>query len=403
LKRQNDNLKSILAIVFLCLVAFRGVLFSPGLVGRTWDWATFTLRDQALILETFYQYSWWGQIALGFPITYNANFYSDSIIYWLSYLLGGVLASKLIFVLFLILGAHFMYLYCRKLGIGPLSALIGAIFYIFNPPVYSRIVTGHVSVLLGYALMPVFLILLADAIKGGNSFFIKSILAGIVLSVLGSSHQMVLGCAFIITLVMILGYLFSRRYFFRALSVGCIVLFVFTALSMYWIYPFFKNMASGSATYFRGDISVQEELVPRIAKWKSTSNNFFNAVIMKSRLGMDTENVYPIPKLLIVPWYISGYIILLLICLSFFKKPYMRIKWIFAIIALIGVFLTTGYNTFLGRLLYERVLMKVMAVFFEYSVTNRFALLVFLSYAVLLAYGLDVFRGYLEKLKGSKI
>ena len=396
MQKIKEQLKALSIFISLCLIAFRNILFSSGIVGRTWDWATFSLKEQALILMSFYKYSWWYQAGLGFPITYNAGLYSDQVMFSFFYIIGPVLASKLVLVLFLCLAAYSMFILCRFLKLDYMASLLAGVFYMFSPPVYSRLIAGHLNVVFGYALIPFYLYAVFSALKHKENFYLKVVIAAILLSVISSAHQMILGVVFMVNFVIFIFYLFSKETFFKSLKLWSLLGLLFLALNSFWIYPFLKNMLVSDA-YFRGDLTVAEEMKSRFIMFQVYSHKFFDALIMNSTQDMGTEHIYPIAKKLQLTWLIAAYSLVALFFSTFFIQMKNREKWIFWSTALLGVFLLTGEKTFIGKFIFLHIFMKVAAVFFMFCRVNRLAFLLPLSYAILLGYVLDFLIGKYRK------
>ncbi len=155
--------------VALGLVAVRGLLLAPGLIGLRHDWAIPPYPPQILQAQRELFYSW-SQRSLGG----RYNLYGlplTSILEDAPAFLGmdGLILGRVLLAALLTgSGITFLFL-ARTLAIPRPLAIVASIFYSLTPVLFESIVAGYLHYLTSYALQPLALALYLRATRGGAS------------------------------------------------------------------------------------------------------------------------------------------------------------------------------------------------------------------------------------------
>src|SRR3989338_4367529 len=131
-----------------------------------------SLRNNELSLWTPYFYA--GHPLLAIPENYMFDFN-----FLLIYLFKNIyLAMNISLILYLFIAGLGMYILAYAVVRNKSAAFISAVLYMFNGFMHSFIITGHMNILEGYALMPFIFLFVHKALKTENWIF-YSTLAGI--------------------------------------------------------------------------------------------------------------------------------------------------------------------------------------------------------------------------------
>jgi hypothetical protein len=149
--------------------------------------------------------------------------------------LWGPLPEKLVLVLPIVIGGLGLYrLVRRALGVGALPAVVGGTLYVINPFVYDRYLSGHMSFLLGFALLPWAVLPLVRALDepSRRTAFVVALWIGVLAAV--SFHVAGLYAIFVLAVALFgLGRARARAAFaLTAAGLGAL-------LSAYWLLPLF--------------------------------------------------------------------------------------------------------------------------------------------------------------------
>src|SRR3990172_7609115 len=139
--------------VMLSVLAFRSILFIPGIVGHTWDWGLPHFNEQYYTHIVSQFFLWDAQVFGG-----KIDFFKTELPFWLLLqplsLIGWELASKLILVILCAVGIVTMTHLCyRHFKFSFFWSIVAGILFSFSPYVYSRIIAGHMTMVLGYVLL----------------------------------------------------------------------------------------------------------------------------------------------------------------------------------------------------------------------------------------------------------
>jgi len=390
-RRISKRLLPILIFTILAIISLRGVIDKSGMIGHTWDWNIPPYPENFITGFIRYFSSWNDIINLGYPQMASMDLYYWIIITPLG-LLGGEIMSKAVLTLFMILSAFSMFLLCKQLGCKGYISVISGIYYMFSPPIYTRIVAGHLPLLFGISilpLLPLFLIKCFDKNQKTGFRLSGIIIAGIIFSLV-SEHPSMIVLAFIILLLVCLVELahVPKLHVFGAF-VG--TLGVFFLLNMYWIYPYLMSSLEKTQFAFAGGtvgINPQELISNRVDLLEKYSQPVLNSirVISSPQVHMGMEYAFPTYNAPEPLYTLVTFLLPIFAFLTLLSKP-SRNKLIFVLIALLGIVLVSGVTTPLGQFIYMKILFLLPPVFAEFAETpNRFLPLVTLSYAVLLGY-----------------
>jgi hypothetical protein len=381
------------ALVFL---AFAGVLSRPGIVGHTWDWGVPNFAGQFRDMALHHFSTWDAYFETG-----RYHYFKLELLYWLALwpvsVLGGEAVSKWLPLVLVFCSGAAMWPLARRQGLPPFFAALATVFYAFSPYALSRIVAGHMPMLVGYALLPLVVLaaqnLLARADAGRPGVFYHTVLTGFLLG-LTSLHPGV-GMSAAAMLVIAFGWrLFSspRKKTLLAAFVG--LGFVAVAMNIHFMAPFVGDYFGkgairhgwGLSVSAEGDVTVDSELPRREAYHESTSQPADAAAFLRLRPGMDTEYVYPVPDGLTLPWNAAALIVSLCVFAYAFRRQKTPELTALFVTALLGVLLVAGSRTLPGQIFYQLILKKTLPILFAaFSNTTRWLPLVVLPYALLFA------------------
>lgn len=389
-------LAALAALAALTCVAFAGVLSRPGIVGHTWDWGIPNFAEQFRDMARHHFSTWDAYFETG-----RYHYFKLELLYWLALwpvsVLGGEAVSKWLPLCLVFASGAALWPLARRLALPPFFAFLAAVFYAFSPYALSRVVAGHMPMLVGYALLPVVMLAalsLLDRIAAGRpGVFRATVATGFVLGLtslhpgVGMSAAAMLFIAFACRFVSC-----PRRKALMAAFVGLGAVAV--AMNIHFMAPFFGDYFGkgairhgwGLSVSADGDVTVDSELPRREAYHESTSQPADASFFLRLRPGMDTEYVYPIPRGLGIPWNLAA----LALTLGVFAYPFSRRKspeltGLF-VTALCGVLLVAGSRTLPGLVFYQLALKKTLPILFAaFSNTTRWLPLVVLPYALLLA------------------
>jgi len=321
--------------------------------------------------------------------------------------LGGAVLAKVSLVLLLILAGSSMFVLCREIDFNYFISLIPSVFYMFSPVMYSRFVAGHLPIAFGYALLPLFVAFLLKSFKGSPFRYIYIIIAGILFSVV-CEHPMLMGCAFIILLVLSIIEAFSTTQKLYIAKVFFAIIGVFIFLHSFWLIPFFikyiegEQVAHGGLTYALGQITLQAEIPLRIMYLQSCSVPLIDSMRLLARQGLDVEFVFSSKNFPPLLWTLLSFFIPVLTFSALLFKPWKRDRryFSFILVALLGIALVSGTKTPIGTFIYYQIFRRLGWVFGEFSNANRWNPLIALSYAVLLGF---FFQGVPPRIFGKKL
>jgi len=389
---------ALFVIVGSAFISLRNTLLSSGLVGFTWDWDVPPFAGQIMTKMKLFSYAWMDIPTLGTTLKMASPFYYWILVAPFGFLGGSVLVKAALMITLLTAGISTLIL-CRYLKFNIYISLIPALFYMFSPLMYSRIIAGHMPIAFGSALIPLFVLFLLRSFDQPKVISRDVILAGIIFSFI-CQHPMLMGVSGTILFVFVFVELvFSRqRSLIKAVLVPAIILIVFVFLHSFWIIPFIIKMfqkeqiSHGGLAYALGKITLANEIPLRMAYLRNCSLSLVDSLRLLASQGMSHEFVYPVSSWIRPLWTISSFCLPIFVFSTlFFKKLFKDKRYLFfLILAFLGVTLTSGVKTPLGIGIYYQILIKLGWIFGEFSNANRWSPLSVFSYTMLLPYFLTM-------------
>jgi hypothetical protein len=307
-------------LLLITLFSIRKLLTTEPIV--FWDWSGFGLDA----LDNFFFWS-----------TRSPNpyaFFAAPLIL----LIGNELASNVFLLAWIpIAGIAFYCFAARMIGNRP-AGFVASFVYVFNPIVLDRFLSGHIGMLIGYATMPLILLLFVSALENQNfrTSFVFSSMAGVLLAFSGLLQWQffylhgLLITSFFISYSML-------RISYRRLKKGILLLVLFFSmaaiLSSPWLLPTLKLAESG---YYSDIAKINYPL------YLSTQTYLYNTfrligqtgVLFMEDVGYTSLSMWPLLGFVMV---FFGFSTLLL-----HKNRKEKMVLIFSVVVLIGTFLSTG-------------------------------------------------------------
>jgi len=371
---MKKNKKFLAAIFFLVLTAFslRSIFFKLGIIGHTWDWWIPNFSPQYFNLVKNSIFSSWNNSAFGGTFIQLKTEVAYCFLIWTYSFLGGEAVSKI--TPFLLLSISFLIFFLLAKKIFKLSAYwagMAATLYSLSPFFYSRLIAGHLSYLMAYIMIP----LLCFALFKNNL-----ILAILVFPFLTGAPNIVV----IAAILVVLFFFFSLINSWKKTKVLTNYLLLCLGFCLVGCYSFILFLNSSNIQFkVMTDVSSQEYLIGQVEYLNQHSQPLINIITLNFANNLYTEFVYPFPEYL-KPFYIL--IVLLLFGLSFsslFILKKNRKVVFFSLILCLGVILSCGTKTILGKIFYSLLFKFLPPVFAGFVNALRFLPLVFLPLSIL--------------------
>jgi len=387
-----------LIFILLLVISFRYVLATPGIVGHTWDWGIPNFPEQFWDQFRANLYTWDGFLDTGRFHYFKLELFYSLVLLPFSFM-GGEFVSKIFPMVLLFLAGCTMFKLSREMfGLSRFFAGLSGVFYMFSPVAYSKLIAGHLPMIWGYSILPIFVFALLKILQtlrtehrlSGRHIVLGGLTLGMewVHTSFGMSSMAIFSSIFLIGLIRI-----QQRG--RLCAAAAAVIAIFVLLNSFWIVPFIKdNISTGAMRHGWGlsaaknkVVTVKSELPMREAYLKSSSQPILSLLPLKIRMGMDTEYVYPspVPRL----WILSGVAIALLsfAALLLTKEPEVHAL---VVTGFLGLTLVAALKTLVGVLIYQVLFKNFVPIVYEaFSNSNRALPLVVISYAVLAPYTLS--------------
>lgn len=382
-------------IILTALLAFRSVLFIPGIIGHTWDWGVPNFPEQFKIQTEASLFIWDSRLYGGFFFPSRIE-----LPYWLFTLifspLGGELLSKVIPLVILIIAGLSAFFAVRKIfSLDYFWAFASAILYMLSPFAYSRLIAGHLTILLGYTFLPLVLYFsvslfgLLSRNEGFQSWLPKLFLLNLTLT-LGVLHPLMLLVSWGV-IFLTAGVFFITRKSKRKDIIGnfFLALIFWTLLNTYWLLPILSQLIGGlEKLSIRPWQSVAEELGFRLPYLTLQSRPLSELFSFSFPFGLHTEFVYPLPDLIRPLFIFSSIVLFALSLIAAYltvkgRRPYFPVIFMLTFIELIGLALVTGEATIIGRLLFFILTRFTPFIFSIFSNPLRFLPLVILPFSIL--------------------
>lgn len=245
-----------------------------------------------------------------FPIVRFDPFFLFEFVWWMCNLVlpGGIIQNFFLGGIFFLAGLG-MFRFLQKNNIGLWGNYFGGIFYMFNPFVYSRILTGQWPIIAGYALLPWFLISLPSSLELMSwyrmwrvAFFwtiitVMNIHAGIFASIL----FVIFGTVTI---------LISSKDFHVPLKNYATIFLLFLLLNAYWLVPaFFGGTALGE---FAGKVIDEKHIFSFFTRADPQHGVLWNTAAMYGFWG-DEDMRYVSQKMFVSYWFYIFFVLFALV------------------------------------------------------------------------------------------
>jgi len=240
-----------------------------------------------------------------------------------------------------------------------------ATFYALSPFVYSRLIAGHLTMILAYALLPLIIFFLSRGEK-------KDILALILIFPLFFSH---LNLAFLALTVLFVSLLFFlKRFSLKRLGVFFLGLILITAYL--WL-PTVTNLG-GKKSFFLKEEALISGAAPQEDSFRKGSASFSQLVSLSLPQNLYTEFVYPFfwPK---IDW-------VAVVLFFFFALGGLIVNrkekktWLFFILFFLGGLGSLGSHTFIGRKIFSLLVNLAPTISAGFDNPPRFLPLYFLGF-----------------------
>jgi hypothetical protein len=220
-------------IVVAVFVSLRTLLLKEGFVFK--DDMAFPF-EEGQVREAFTnRFSvWYGKTGGGFDPTLPSN-----IPFWTSYNLFGLVLSpeflnKFFITLPFIISGFSMYIFSRRKFSTP-SGLVAAFLYTFNPWTFDRLMSGHLNLLMAYALIPIPLLFIFKERFTFRDAILAALVTGLILSFTMHMFSLLfLLAALYVIFEIVLPKRFRNR---RRIGTTALVFVIALGLNSYWLLP----------------------------------------------------------------------------------------------------------------------------------------------------------------------
>lgn len=334
--------------LILLLISFWPILKQFGAISPHWDWNIPYYQEQ--FFDQFKaQLNLWEEKGNG---GYFYQFRGE-LPYWLiilpfSFLPGGM--SGKVFPLVLIIIAYWsMFLMIQKLlKLKPLWAFLAASLYALSPFVYSRLIAGHLTMILVYALIPLIPF-------GLNQFNPKKGLYLILLFPFFFAHLNMAVLSLMIFLIFLsFSLIAEKRRLVKMIPFGLGLVLITGYL---WL-PSLKNLFNNQPFFFK-EAALISNLDQQKENIKQGSVSIFKLAKFGLPQNLYTEFVYPWPWPKIGAGVAVLFFLIALIGLAAGRKE--KAIWPFSFLFLLGLFASTGVTSPIGRLFFN-LLSKISPV-----------------------------------------
>ncbi len=222
------------------------------------------------------------------------------------------------------------------------GAIIGSVFYAFNVWSFHRMY--HWYLWLGYAILPLFFILLIFSYKNPKNWKYP-VMAILIWSIASSTPHMVIFYSIFYSVLAIFFFLRNlRKKNERLIIIRPILLIIslYLVLNLYWIYPYASYIANSGDTSIIPAILVTQERT----EYYSQHSSYLNVLTLIHdwwKAGMadvrppDTSLFYPV-------WLISSLVFPIMAISSLFLKGNSKKVLMLSMIGFIGIILSMGTN-----------------------------------------------------------
>lgn len=282
------------------------------------------------------------------------------------------------------------------------AAILGALFYAYNPWSFERVV--HWYLWIGYALLPLFFISIVFVSKNPKNW--RYIISSICLWSLASAtphmtvfYGIILGCtffAFLIDKILVKRKSSSKKVLFQlSLSFLCII-FLFSLINLYWIYPYVlsSQVRSVSPNY----LLVQENL-----EALSKQNDLLSTFTLIGNWE-EQQNGQPFQDSVMYSFWISSGAAIPIFAFSalVFSRKFIKYAIIFAFCAIVGIVLAMGTQSpfdYFKLMLSSPLLTKFLWLFRD---PDKWSFLIAIGYSFLIGITSYTVLQFFNRIKSQK-
>lgn len=397
----------ILVLATLSILTYHKLFFSTGIIAREdMTFAFDTHHFYRILTRSFYP--WQSALFLGHyePMFSGTLFFKLTMIP-LMMIFPATDAAVVWLVLTLLFSGISMYYMVYRLSGKRRAGFVSAILYMYNPWILERILSGHITILIGYIVVPLFMILFIESLSTSNR--LQAVKAGLIFALLMFIEMRVAWLAFILMTLYFASHLASNILkkskpneilflvkdktspFFIVIGLGFL-------LNAFWIVPYLNYLSTHAAIYPSTLPTVEYAYgysskadIANVARMSGYWLAHFEKIVRGSFDG-NTE--------LLNMWFFLGFSLAALAFITFLLNLGNRkYSASFALMALVGIFLGKGANEPFGFIYVWAFEHTFAGLFHE---PNRFVYLVSFSYAFLIGVGVASLSDILqEKLLGT--
>jgi len=382
---------ALLFVAVFALIAWRGILWTPGHVYQNWDRVPTPFPEEMRQVADISKHAWASKYDMGAPGAFSCiTRWFDIATRDLGSHLCGPFVVRWEGPIYAVVGAGGIVALCRLMGLGLLPTILAALLYAFNPRQFSMTVAGHVEES-GFvlALLPWVLTLLSRAAAAPSlrRFFALALTAGLIgaLACSASPFGIVFYGSF--TFFLALGETIARRSARPALAfalAGLVALF----LHLHWLVP------AASSILHEADFK-HHQTKEEINDHYQGIYRRYSAPLRQAMLGhtdnygMGTEYAYPVTLNGNPEWTAAALALLGLSLLGLgYKGPNRGIKYFAGFCLLAGFICMAGNKTLAGAVFYEKFLNRVPILFFQMARPARWLPLYYAGLSLLAGLGL---------------
>ena len=354
-----------LIILLLSIIPFMGLIGGCGFFAiGDYVLPLFPDREVSRCVSLWDESFLMGRLTTPIPLANLPQF----LLYYVMYVfLGFENTSRALFPIVFIIAGFSIYSLSRYFVKSYVSNIASAVLYIYNPWVIDRILSGHISLLIAYALTPLMLLLYFKGVDGNRLKHIleSSLLLALIISI--SYHAAPL------TIPLILIYpARSLRNVLRRYRLTLITVMLAILLNSYWISTF-----PTASEYIVSGVSLSD------VESLSVGSNIVNVLRLHGYFWSGWWDMFSsgLPPLLRGLWWFLSFLPFITLLLS-----YRRVKALIIIAFIYGV-LAVGLNWpfySINKLLYENIPFYTI-----YRDPNKFVSVMCLAYSIATSYTID--------------
>ncbi len=265
---------------YLSIIIVYVTLFLPTIhgIGQYWDWSFPVFKSDMPNLYDYKSASW-NESGQGSILGYSSDIYLRYAISHIPFLQPEYVRYVLLVAIFS-LGTYFMYkISVRKLPAA--YALLVSFLVLINPAIFYKLTAGHFNYIFSFTI---FIGILFVLIRYGNNTYVKAVLLGIALAIVGAQIQFFFFTAFLFLLFSVIA---KNNVHFRFIVVSIIIGVLLHAI---WILPF---LVTGS-----GDVVAIAANAKVVSVARSMRQNYIDTFTLVFSQATQLSNF--MPKLLTI-------------------------------------------------------------------------------------------------------